>query len=104
MKSSRNLIYKYYDNKKYRRILFFVTDGLLVVNSNLLHNSNSAYSLALTLTDGHNTVTGQTIAVTIVSTYLHIVIIVGVGNKINSIVENCTIFTLIKIKCQNILR
>lgn len=72
MKSSRNSIYKYYDNERYQRILFFViTDGLLVVNSNLLHNSKSAYSLALTLTDGHNTVTGQTIAVTIVSTYLH---------------------------------
>lgn len=44
-----------------------LNNGLLVVNSNLLHNSNSAYSLALTLTDGHNTVTGQTIAVTIVN-------------------------------------
>ena len=42
-------------------------DGKLVVNSNLLHNSKSTYSLALTLTDGQNTVTGQTIAVTIVS-------------------------------------
>ena len=46
---------------------FFFIDGKLVVNSNLLHNSKSTYSLALTLTDGQNTVTGQTIAVTIVS-------------------------------------
>lgn len=71
VKSSRNSFYKYYDNDRYRRILFCVIDGLLVVNSNLLHSSNSAYSLALTLTDGHNTVTGQTVAVTIVSTYMY---------------------------------
>lgn len=40
-----------------------------MVNANLLHDSNSAYTLALTLEDssGHNTVTGQSIAVTIVS-------------------------------------
>ncbi|XP_062587494.1 protocadherin-23-like [Saccostrea cucullata] len=46
-----------------------LNNGQLVVNANLLHNSHSAYSLALTLQDssGHNTVTGQSIAVTIVN-------------------------------------